>query len=310
MLKSVFRRANIVIFFTVSIISVAAAPAFGATKLFISPGKIEPVKAGESIRIEVRVDDVKDLYGYQCDLVFPPALLKAVKVESLRFLGTGKETFFISGSIDNSKGRINGIAESKRGQTVGSAGGGSLLAVTLEVKKAGSGDLVLEDVKLVKSDVTTIAPLEIIGASLAKSEAPKSETVKSSESGLPDQSAGQNTTAPSTQAQSSGTAVQNNGDSLVRGTQDPGGSAQKPASPGAGSKKIAGESGPLSGSNNRSQSDATGNADALTSGETAGTDQNSKNSTERDRKESKHNGFIGFFAGLWTSLIRWLKNLF
>ena len=116
------------------------------TKLFFPT--INPVSVGDTFTLSLVVDDVVDLAGWQLDITFNPAVLKAVSVSEGDFLATGGgSTFFASGNTNNTTGEITEITAAFIG-TGGISGTGALLEITFEAAAYGEGRLRLENVRL------------------------------------------------------------------------------------------------------------------------------------------------------------------
>ena len=102
-----------------------------------------PLHVGDTFTFGVRAEDVFDLAGWQFDIVFAPAVLEAVDVSEGDFLKTdGGATFFQSGSIDNTAGKITGLSAARLTDG-GVSGSGSLLQVRFKAKSEGESELAL-----------------------------------------------------------------------------------------------------------------------------------------------------------------------
>lgn len=128
------------------------------TKLFLPT--INPVSTGETFTLDLIVEDVLDLAGWQLDIEFNSAVLSAVSVSEGNFLSkNGGPTFFVAGNIDNTSGKISAISTTFIG--IGDISGtGILVSVTFEAKAAGEGRIKLHNVKLGTADRDDI-PYEI-----------------------------------------------------------------------------------------------------------------------------------------------------
>ena len=79
--------------------------------------------------------------GWQFDIVFDPAALEAIDVSEGNFLKTnGGSTFFQSGSIDNTAGKITGLSAARLSGG-GASGTGTLIQVRFKAKSAGETEL-------------------------------------------------------------------------------------------------------------------------------------------------------------------------
>ena len=116
------------------------------TTLFLPT--INPVSVGETFTLDLIIEDVVNLAGWQLDIEFNPAVLSAVSVIEGDFLSKeGGQTLFLAGNIDNVNGTITAISTAFLGiHDIG--GTGILLSVTFEAKAAGQGNLKLHNVKL------------------------------------------------------------------------------------------------------------------------------------------------------------------
>ena len=116
------------------------------TKLFFPT--INPVSVGTMFTLSLIVNDVVDLAGWQLDIAFNPAVLKAVSVTEGDFLSKdGGNTFFVEGNINTTTGRIANVSGAFLG-TGGVSGTGVLLEIIFEAEAYGEGNLRLENVRL------------------------------------------------------------------------------------------------------------------------------------------------------------------
>ena len=104
-----------------------------------------PIHIGDTFIFDVRADSVSNLAGWQFDLDFDPAVLEAKGVSEGDFLKSdGGATFFQSGQIDNSAGKITGLIAGRISEG-GASGSGSLLQVEFTAKSEGETELALEN---------------------------------------------------------------------------------------------------------------------------------------------------------------------
>ena len=99
----------------------------------------------DTFTLELRVEDMENLGGWQADLVFNPAVLNAVEVSEGDFLKESDEqTHFDAGTIQNSIGKITGLKALRlSGDSVD--GNGVLCSVTFTVVGTGECRLTLEN---------------------------------------------------------------------------------------------------------------------------------------------------------------------
>src|SRR3954451_12285154 len=115
--------------------SVALVGIRGAPLLNLQPA-ISAVLPGSSVILMVNATGITDLYAFQFDLSFAPAVLAANAVEEGTFLGQGGTTLFVPGSIDNSAGRIHMTVNTLVGPVPGMSGDGLLAGVSFQALEA------------------------------------------------------------------------------------------------------------------------------------------------------------------------------
>ena len=102
-----------------------------------------PIHLGDTFTFDVRADNVTDLAGWQFDIAFNPAILEAIDVAEGDFLKTdGGATFFQSGNIDNTAGKITDLKSALLSDH-GVSGSGSLLEVRFKAKSDGETEVAL-----------------------------------------------------------------------------------------------------------------------------------------------------------------------
>ena len=102
-----------------------------------------PIHLGDTFTFDVRADNVTDLAGWQFDIAFNPAILEAIDVAEGDFLKTdGGATFFQSGNIDNTAGKITELKSALLSDH-GVSGRGSLLEVRFKAKSDGETEVAL-----------------------------------------------------------------------------------------------------------------------------------------------------------------------
>src|ERR1700738_2856491 len=83
------------------------------------------VSAGANFVVGVNISGASDLYDFQLDLSFNPAVLQATNVAEGAFLSTGGFTFFLPGTIDNTAGTITFNADTLLTAISGVSGSGT-----------------------------------------------------------------------------------------------------------------------------------------------------------------------------------------
>jgi hypothetical protein len=135
----------------IAICSVAAS----AGTISLQPSAATPT-LGSPLTVDVNVSGVSDLYAFQFDLGFNPAVFSATSVtEGALFSSIG--VFFSPGFIDNTTGTITFIGDSLSGPGPGVSTDGTLATMTFNSIGAGSGSLTLSNVILLDSNLADIA---------------------------------------------------------------------------------------------------------------------------------------------------------
>ncbi len=102
-------------------------------------------EVGDTFTLHLNVENVTDLGGWQADIVFDPAVLRANKVSGGDFLDQDDEpAFFDAGTINNKIGRINGLKAVRLSQHR-TGRQGNLLTMTFTVIGSGESQLTLDN---------------------------------------------------------------------------------------------------------------------------------------------------------------------
>ena len=112
---------------------------------------------GASVAVDVSVSNISDLYGFQFDLNFSPAVLSALSSSEGTFLPTGGSTFFINGTNDNVAGTVSATADTLIGAIPGVSGSGSLAKFLFTAVGQGSSGISLANVQLLDSSLNPIS---------------------------------------------------------------------------------------------------------------------------------------------------------
>ena len=115
------------------------------------------IQKGDTFTLRLNAANMTDLAGWQTDIAFDPALLKAngVVTEGNFLRQGGGRTFFQRGAIQNKEGKITGI-KTVRTSTGGINGEGTLLSVQFTAIANGRGRVVLRNFRAGSSTGETI----------------------------------------------------------------------------------------------------------------------------------------------------------
>jgi len=110
---------------------------------------------GSSVRMDLTVSNVADLYAFQLDVSFDPAILSIQSADELGyFLSNG--VAFSAGSIDNAAGSIRFIGDALRGNAPAVAGSTTLAALTFAAIGSGITNVVPTNIILLDSQLSDI----------------------------------------------------------------------------------------------------------------------------------------------------------
>src|ERR1700730_11046970 len=114
------------------------------------------VSQGDTFAVDVNIADVADLFGFQLDLGFDPAVVQATNVQEGSFLPGGGFTFFIAGKVDNTLGSITNNANSLISAVSGVNGGGTLVEFNFLALAQGTSLFSLSNITLLDSELNPI----------------------------------------------------------------------------------------------------------------------------------------------------------
>ncbi len=121
------------------------------------------VEKGDTFTLRLTAADMTDLAGWQGDIVFDPAVLKANTVTEGGFLKQKNgRTFFRKGTIHNKQGKIAGISAARTSQG-GASGDGTLLSVRFTAHTEGQTRIIFRNFRAGSNTGTSIpsTPIEM-----------------------------------------------------------------------------------------------------------------------------------------------------
>ncbi len=116
------------------------------TNLYVHPSAIEDstLTPDRSFSVEVRIDDVPDLYAYEFKLYYDPSILNATGID-VSFLN--EPTNIVKKDVDEASGIVL-VAVASRLPAKSKSGSGTIAKINFDVKGKGECDLNLQDTKL------------------------------------------------------------------------------------------------------------------------------------------------------------------
>ena len=115
------------------------------------------IHLGDTFTVQVGIENVVDLAGWQFDIAFDPVVLEVLEVKEGDFLKQeGVTTFFQKGVINNRSGRITGFSSTRLSEG-GVSGMGDMLSVSFKAKAEGKTQLTLRNFQLAHITGTPIS---------------------------------------------------------------------------------------------------------------------------------------------------------
>jgi len=102
----------------------------------------------QSLAVPVSIAGVADLYDFQFDVAFTPAVVQLQSVTEGSFLDSFGPTVFLPGLIDNTSGTATFIADTLIGPISGASGGGTLINLNFRTLATGTSALTISNVIL------------------------------------------------------------------------------------------------------------------------------------------------------------------
>jgi hypothetical protein len=127
----------------------------------VSPASLN-AKVGDEITLEVKIDDVKDLFGFQFDMGYNQDVLEFQQAKQGTLLNNnGKENTFC---VDHRQmpNLIKNLVCSRFGD-VGISGSGVMETVIFKAKAAGTSDITISNLKLADSKATLMQSKAVNG---------------------------------------------------------------------------------------------------------------------------------------------------
>lgn len=124
----------------IATLAIVAAPACWCGTVQFSNSNIQAA-TGSTFSVDVLAGGVFDLYAFQFDLAWNPALLTVQSVTEGGFLPLAGPTTFDGGTIDNGAGTVSLTFDTLNGAIPGASGDGVLLSVSFTALAEGTSTL-------------------------------------------------------------------------------------------------------------------------------------------------------------------------
>src|SRR6185437_5798294 len=137
-------------------VALLASPRATAQTVFSVVPSTSTAALGSTFVLDVNVSGATDLYGYQFDLAFNPAVLSAMSPTEGSFLSNAGATFFIPGTADNVGGTVPGTADTLLSNVSGVNGHGTLASFDFTAAGTGTSPVTIDNVIALNSGLNNI----------------------------------------------------------------------------------------------------------------------------------------------------------
>jgi hypothetical protein len=167
--KKMLRLRVLAVIAGIFLASIFSSAAFADAVLSVVPTS-STVSQGDTFAVDVNIAQVTDLYDFEFDLTFDPAVLQATTVLEGTFLSSGGSTFFIPGTIDNTDGTITFNTNTLLTAISGVTGNGVLVEFDFIALANGASSLDVSNVIMQNAtgelldDATTGGSVKVQGA--------------------------------------------------------------------------------------------------------------------------------------------------
>ncbi len=136
----------------VAAVTMYALPARALPILAIQP-TTQSLIAGQTSSAAITISGAADLYAFQFDLGFNPAVLSVNSIAEGPLLTGGGVTFFVPGTIDNGAGTVSATADTLLSAIVGINGSGTLATLNFTALSSGTSAINLFGATLLDSSL-------------------------------------------------------------------------------------------------------------------------------------------------------------
>jgi len=131
--------------------------------VYVRPATITATAAGQSFTVDIRIDNVTDLYSWSIGLTWNSSVLECTSFMEGPFLKSGGPTISMPGTINNTAGEIYpAYTYTLKEVPTGVSGSGTLANATFRSKSPGTFNVHLAEVLLLNSKLEMV-PANIVG---------------------------------------------------------------------------------------------------------------------------------------------------
>jgi len=131
--------------------------ATGAAQSIAVIGPTQSPTVGSTFTVNITATGSTDLYAFQFDLVYNPAILSVVSVTAGKLPPGGGSTVFLPGSINNNSGAVTLNTGTLIGSIPGAVGSGTLVAVQFSAVGPGASAVSVQNLILLNSTLSNMA---------------------------------------------------------------------------------------------------------------------------------------------------------
>ena len=127
----------------------------------------QPALVGSTVTVGVSIADITDLFAWQFNLSFDPAVLQFASASEGPFLAGAGGTYFDGGTVDNVAGTLSFAVDTLIGSVPGASGSGLLGDFVFNVSAAGSSPMAFSNVLFIDSQLLSIGVQSVDGSVVA-----------------------------------------------------------------------------------------------------------------------------------------------
>ncbi|MGD2146866.1 MAG: cohesin domain-containing protein [Anaerolineae bacterium] len=144
------------------------ARASDGARVRVEPAQVE-VLPNEAFQVQVVVEGISDLGGFEFELAYDPTVLEVKDVAFGDFLGTtGRSVIPVGPALDDEEGMV-AIGAATFGEQPGPSGAGVLATISYVARRAGSSELRLQNAVVLDSSAS-LTPIETADGRVAVQE--------------------------------------------------------------------------------------------------------------------------------------------
>ncbi len=126
-------------------------PSAHALMVKTDPAIINPIKIGDTFKLNVNVEGVTDLGEFRFNFIYEPDVVTVMDIVFSNFLESTGRTISFETKNEEAPGILSFFASTNKGAALGPSGNGTLMTVTFQIKSLNNDFLNIEDAHLINT---------------------------------------------------------------------------------------------------------------------------------------------------------------